>query len=188
MSFTHFLVISAFFGTFYIVLGDRYIGDMCSACLAVAYQFDQAFVKVKIFTFTLHHGQSSPIITYRNVSMASSYKSIKILQFCTQAHRHSLKYLSDVDIIDTVDEVCKLSTQVLIPINVQLQIQEYDSVFSFEEYSTTYFEKEKLTFLNGPGLKRYDQELKNRILETEFIQKEMLDLCLQLIELPDRYT
>ena len=70
----------------------------------------------------------------------------------------------------------------------QLQIQEYDSVFSFEEYSTTYFEKEKLTFLDGPGLKRYDQELKNKILETEFTQKEMLDLCLQLIELPDRYT
>ena len=51
MSFNHILLISAYFGTFCIVMGDRYIGDMCSACLAVAYQFDQAFVKVKIFTF-----------------------------------------------------------------------------------------------------------------------------------------
>ena len=136
MSFTHFLVISSFFGTFYIVLGDRFIGDMCSACLAVAYQFDQAFVKVKIFTFTLHHGQSSPIITYRNVSMASSYKSIKILQFCTQAHRHSLKYLSDVEIIDTVDEVCKLSTQVFIPINVVTNLGIW---FNFQFWRIFYY-------------------------------------------------
>ena len=67
MSFTHFLVISAFFGTFYIVLGDRYIGDMCSACLAVAYQFDQAFVKVKISYLRLYFA-SRTILSNHNIS------------------------------------------------------------------------------------------------------------------------
>ena len=56
MSLTHTLLISAYLGLFYSAIGDRYIGDMCSACLAIAFQFDQAFVKVKIFTFILQHG------------------------------------------------------------------------------------------------------------------------------------
>ena len=67
MSFTHFLVISAFFGTFCIVFGDRYIGDMCSACLAVAYQFDQAFVKVKISYLRLYFA-SRTILSNHNIS------------------------------------------------------------------------------------------------------------------------